>query len=87
MHHNYNCYVSCFSVFVKDKWQMSPILVHDKRSMINPGRLELDGSARTIILECTASIQSKDSSVAVAYFNLSVIRSFLMKNPTLNMQD
>lgn len=77
MHHNYQFYVSCFSVFVKDKWQMSPILVHDKRSMINPGRLELDGSARTIILE----------SVAVAYFNLSVIRSFLMKNPTLNMQD
>lgn len=47
-----------------DKWQISPILVHDKRSMINPGRLELDGSARTIILECTASIRSKDSSVA-----------------------
>lgn len=47
-----------------DKWQMSPILVHDKRSMINPGRLELDGSARTIILECTASIRSTDSSVA-----------------------
>lgn len=61
MHHNYHFYVSCFSAFVKDKWQMSPILVHDKRSMINPGRLELDGSARTIILECTASIRSKDS--------------------------
>lgn len=50
-----------------DEWKMSPILVQDKRSMINPGCLVLDESAKTIILQCTASVRSKDSTV-VLYF-------------------
>lgn len=51
--------------------------------MINPGRLVLDESAKTIILQCTASVRSKDSTVVVTCFNLTVISSFLMKNPAL----
>lgn len=56
---------------VLDKWRMWPILIHDNTSLLNQGNIVLDGSGKTIHLQCTASVNSHDTSLAVLfeYFN------------------
>lgn len=56
---------------VLDKWKMWPILIHDKTSLLNPGNIVLDGSGKTVHLQCTASVHSHNTSLAVLfeYFN------------------
>lgn len=46
-----------------DKWRMLPILIHDKRSLLNPGHIVLDGSGKTIHLQCTSSVHSHNTSL------------------------
>lgn len=47
-----------------DKWRMWPILIHDKTSLLNPGHIILDGSGKTIHLQCTSSVHSHNTSLA-----------------------
>ncbi|XP_065929165.1 uncharacterized protein [Magallana gigas] len=47
-----------------NKWRMLPILIHDKKSSLNPGQIVLDGSGKTIHLHCTASVYSHNTSLA-----------------------
>lgn len=56
---------------VLDKWRIWLILIHDNTSLINPGNIVLDGSGKTIHLQCTASVHSHHTSNAVhfEYFN------------------
>uniref|UniRef100_A0A8W8MBX3 Ig-like domain-containing protein n=1 Tax=Magallana gigas TaxID=29159 RepID=A0A8W8MBX3_MAGGI len=47
-----------------DKWRIWLILIHDNTSLINPGNIVLDGSGKTIHLQCTASVHSHHTSNA-----------------------
>eukprot|EP00105_Crassostrea_gigas_P030012 XP_011452166.2 PREDICTED: uncharacterized protein LOC105345649 isoform X2 [Crassostrea gigas] len=51
-----------------DEWKMWPILIHDKKSLLNPEHIILDGLGKTIHLQCTASAYSNNSSL-VRYIN------------------
>lgn len=48
-----------------DEWKMWPILIHDKKSLLNPEHIILDGLGKTIHLQCTASAYSNNSSLVV----------------------
>lgn len=50
---------------VLDEWKMWPILIHDKKSLLNPEHIILDGLGKTIHLQCTASAYSNNSSLVV----------------------
>lgn len=52
---------------VLEKWRMWPVLIHDKKSLLSPGHIELDGSGKTIHLQCTASVFSHNTSLAVLF--------------------
>lgn len=44
---------------------MWPILIHDKKYLLNPEHIILDGLGKTIHLQCTASAYSNNSSLVV----------------------
>lgn len=65
MHRNLNSIKLLYVYVLLDKWRMLPILIHDKKSSLNPGQIVLDGSGKTIHLQCTASVHSHNTSLAV----------------------
>lgn len=53
-----------------EEWRMSPIILYDKQSMLNPKRIELEGAGKLINLICTASIISQSTSFTVSISSL-----------------
>lgn len=49
---------------------MSPIILYDKQSMLNPKRIELEGAGKLLNLICTASIISQSTSFTVSISSL-----------------
>lgn len=43
----------------KDKWRISPIIIHDRESVLNKDLIKLNGAGKTIYLFCTASTLSQ----------------------------
>nr|XP_034310132.1 uncharacterized protein LOC105344558 isoform X4 [Crassostrea gigas] len=47
----------------KDKWKVSPIVIHDRESVLNKNLIKLNGAGKTIYLLCTASTLFQQESL------------------------
>uniref|UniRef100_K1PT93 Uncharacterized protein n=1 Tax=Magallana gigas TaxID=29159 RepID=K1PT93_MAGGI len=46
-----------------DKWRVSPIVIHDRESVLNKNLIKLNGAGKTIYLLCTASTLFQQESL------------------------
>lgn len=45
----------------REEWRMSPIILFDKQSVLNPKRIKLEGAGKLLNLICTASILTRST--------------------------
>ncbi|XP_065929496.1 uncharacterized protein [Magallana gigas] len=57
----------------EDKWRVSPIVIHDRESVLNKNLIKLNGAGKTLYLLCTASTLFQQES-------LQVLKMFNYKN-------
>lgn len=50
---------------LSDKWRISPIIIHDRESVLNKDLIKLNGAGKTIYLLCTASTLSQQEPLQV----------------------
>lgn len=64
-----------------EEWRMSPIILFDKQSVLNPKRIKLEGAGKLLNLICTASILTRSTYFSVYVFILIfVLENLIIDN-------
>lgn len=64
-----------------EEWRMSPIILFDKQSVLNPKGIKLEGAGKLLNLICTASILTRSTYFSVYVFILIfVLENLIIDN-------
>lgn len=68
-----------------EEWRMSPIILFDKQSVLNPKRIKLEGTGKLLNLICTASILTRSTYFSVYVFILIFVLENLIPSKNLSL--